>query len=65
MEETSTTEHKHIKSSSSFKFSNKKEALNSDERKCRTKTQKPDGSNTDSSFSDNDNRKSENLSPMK
>ena len=52
-------------SSNSIKFSNKNRIFEESKDDDYNKTQKPDDENLDSSFEDNDNRKSENLSPMK
>lgn len=64
MEANSKRESMH-RSSCSFKFSNDNSKLDEKDARGRNKTQKPDGSNSTSSFSDEEQRKSENLSPMK
>jgi hypothetical protein len=53
------------RSSNSIKVSKKDIQLEESKKKEYNKTQKPEGSNSESSFSDNDNKKYENLSPIK
>lgn len=52
-------------SSNSIKFSNKNRIFEDAKEDEYNKTQKPEDDNLDSSFEDDDNRKSENLSPIK